>query len=61
MQHLTALLAAEDEVVVDATLAALMVLLKKSHASSHLSSELDLNKRLLAISQGWGGKEQVTI
>ena len=60
LQHLAALLAAEDQAVVASALAALMALFRKSHSgSTRFAGETDLNKRLLAIAQGWGGKEQV--
>ncbi len=62
VQHLTSLLAAPDPAVVIATLHTLVAFVRKTHASSvRWHGWPDLNTRLLALSQGWGGKEQVHI
>lgn len=61
MQHLTALLAAPDHQVVTATLQAFVALVRKTHiASIRYPGGPEQNARLLALAQGWGGKEQVT-
>lgn len=61
MQHLTALLAAPDHLVVTATLQAFVALVRKTHiASIRYPGGPEQNSRLLALAQGWGGKEQVT-
>lgn len=62
LQHLSSLLAAPDKEVVEAALQTLVAFLRKTHGSSvrwHGSS--DLNSRLLALSQGWGVKELVSL
>lgn len=60
MQHLTALLAAPDHQVVTATLQAFVALVRKTHiASIRYPGGPEQNSRLLALAQGWGGKEQV--
>ncbi len=62
LQHLSSLLAAPDKEVVEAALQTLVAFLRKTHGSSvrwHGSS--DLNLRLLALSQGWGVKELVSL
>ena len=60
VQHLTSLLAAPDPAVVIATLQTLVAFVRKTHASSvRWHGWPDLNSRLLALSQGWGGKEEV--
>lgn len=62
MQHLTALLAAPDHQVVTATLQAFVALVRKTHiASIRYPGGPEQNSRLLALAQGWGGKEQVTL
>jgi len=61
LQHLTALLAAPDQGVVTATLQAFVALVRKTHiASIRYPGGPEQNARLLALAQGWGGKEQVT-
>jgi len=58
-QHLTSLLAAPDPDVVAATLQALVAFVRKTHVSSvRWHGNTGLNDRLLALSQGWGGKEE---
>ena len=58
-QHLTSLLAAPDPDVVAATLEALVAFVRKTHVSSvRWHGNTGLNDRLLALSQGWGGKEE---
>ena len=60
VQHLTALLAAPDHQVVTATLQAFVALVRKTHiASIRYPGGPEQNSRLLALAQGWGGKEQV--
>lgn len=60
LQHLTMLLAAPDPAVITATLHTLVQFVRKTHASSvRWHGWPDLNSRLLALSQGWGGKEEV--
>lgn len=60
MQHLTTLLAAPDHGVVTATLQAFVALVRKTHiASIRYPGGPEQNARLLALAQGWGGKEQV--
>ena len=60
MQHLTTLLAAPEEGVVTATLQAFVALVRKTHiASIRYPGGPEQNGRLLALAQGWGGKEQV--
>ncbi|KAK9821448.1 hypothetical protein WJX81_000342 [Elliptochloris bilobata] len=57
--HLTSLLAAPDPDVVAATLQALVAFVRKTHVSSvRWHGNAGLNDRLLALSQGWGGKEE---
>ena len=61
-QHLTSLLAAPDPDVVAATLQALVAFVRKTHVSSvRWHGNAGLNDRLLALSAGWGGKEEVRI
>lgn len=61
-QHLTSLLAAPDPDVVAATLQALVAFVRKTHVSSvRWHGNAGLNDRLLALSEGWGGKEEVRI
>jgi hypothetical protein len=61
MQHLTTLLAASDPGVVIATLQAFVALVRKTHiASIRYPGGPEQNARLLALAQGWGGKEQVS-
>jgi hypothetical protein len=60
LQHLTTLLAASDQGVVTATLQAFVALVQKTHiASIRYPGGPEQNARLLALAQGWGGKEQV--
>ena len=59
-QLLTSLLAAPDPAVVTATLQTLVSFVRKTHASSvRWHGWVALNERLFALSQGWGGKEEV--
>ena len=59
-QHLTSLLASPDPAVVTATLQTLVAFVRKTHASSvRWHGWVALNDRLLALAQGWGGKEEV--
>ncbi len=61
LQHLTTLLAASDQGVVTATLQAFVALVRKTHiASIRYPGGPEQNARLLALAQGWGGKEQVS-
>ncbi|DBB00800.1 TPA: hypothetical protein ACH3X1_000730 [Trebouxia sp. C0004] len=58
-EHLTTLLAASDQGVVTATLQAFVALVRKTHiASIRYPGGPEQNARLLALAQGWGGKEQ---
>ena len=62
MQHLGALLAAPDTSVVLSALHALVAFVRKTHSSStRLQASPGINVRLLALCQGWGGKEQVCL
>ncbi len=54
------LLAAPDTSVVLSALHALVAFVRKTHSSStRLQASAGINTRLLALCQGWGGKEQV--
>lgn len=60
MQHLALLLASPHKDVVVGALQALVAFLKKTyHSSIRWQGFRDLNTRLLAMAQGWGGKEEV--
>lgn len=60
LQHLETLLGAPDQEVVTATLVTLVALVRKTHiASIRFPGSQEQNARLLALAQGWGGKEQV--
>lgn len=60
LQHLTSLLAAPDQAVVESALQTLGVFFKKTHHSaSRLNAYPELNSRLVAMCKGWGGKEEV--
>lgn len=60
LQHLEILLGAPDQEVVTATLVTLVALVRKTHiASIRYPGSHEQNARLLALAQGWGGKEQV--
>lgn len=61
MQHLANLLASSHPEVVLATLQALLSFLKKTHhASIRWHGYREVNSRLLAMCQSWGGKEEVS-
>jgi hypothetical protein len=60
LQHLTHLLAAPVPEVVAAALQAFQVLLRKTHHTSvRWTAPPGLSQRLLCLSKGWGGKEEV--
>ena len=62
LQHLMLLLAAPDLEVVRLALVALMAFVRKTHAAStRFHGHPDLNSRLLAMAQGWGGKEEARL
>ncbi len=61
LQHVGALLAAPDTSVVLSALQTLVSFVRKTHSSStRLQASAGINTRLLALCQGWGGKEQVS-
>lgn len=62
MQHVASLLAAPDQEVVAAALQTIQVLLRKTHHTSvRWTPPAGISKRLLALSKGWGGKEEVSM
>lgn len=62
VQHLTNLLAAPVPEVVAAALQTFQVLVRKTHHTSvRWTPPVGLTQRLLALSRGWGGKEEVRV
>lgn len=60
LQHLTNLLAAPVQEVVAAALQTFQVLLRKTHHTSvRWAAPPGLSQRLLCLSKGWGGKDEV--
>jgi hypothetical protein len=61
MQHLTNLLAAPVPEVAAAALQTFQVLVRKTHHTSvRWTPPVGLTQRLLALSKGWGGKDEVS-
>jgi hypothetical protein len=62
VQHLTNLLAAPVQEVVAAALQTFQVLLRKAHHTSvRWAAPPGLSQRLLCLSKGWGGKDEVRL
>lgn len=62
VQHLNNLLAAPEQEVVVAALQTFQVLVRKTHHTSvRWTPPLGLTQRLLALSKGWGGKDEVWV
>jgi hypothetical protein len=60
LQHLTNLLAAPVQEVVASALQTFQVLLRKTHHTSvRWAAPPGLSQRLLCLSKGWGGKDEV--
>ena len=61
MQHLASLLASPYPEVCEAALQTLVSFIKKTHhANVRWHGHKELSSRLTAMSQGWGGKEEVS-
>jgi hypothetical protein len=61
MQHLSNLLAAPVPEVAAAALQTFQVLVRKTHhTSARWTPPAGLAQRLLSLSKGWGGKEEVS-
>jgi hypothetical protein len=62
VQHLSHLLAAPVPEVVAAALQTFQVLVRKTHHTSvRWTPPAGLTQRLLSLSKGWGGKEEVSV